>query len=194
MRAQRGYTLIEVMVSLAVMTIGAMGVVALQHATVAGNRQGREMSTAVHVAETWLERVREDALRWQAEGPPGLVNTVYLNNAPAGVATPGDWFTPVPVIPGRFASADYFGRDSGVAADMVFCSQLRLHWVAGQSALRVDVRTWWAKTGSASSDQTSVDLRPFAGCAAANVTVDLDSATPRLHAVYGSTVVRWNRP
>jgi prepilin-type N-terminal cleavage/methylation domain-containing protein len=192
-RRASGYTLIEVMVAVAIMTVGSVGIMALSQATTVGTRQAREMSTATHVTRRWVERVREDALRWNSSGATGLAGTTYLTNAPAAVATPGVWFAPGTATATTSFGADFFGEDTATAANMRYCTNVRLNWLGGGSALRVDVRTWWHRTGG---DDTTTDLEIFPGCAPANaagVTTELDATTPRLHAVYSSTVVRWVR-
>ena len=193
-RTRRGYTLVEVMMAIGVMAVGSLGVLSLHKATTDGTRAAREMTIANELTAMWLDRLREDALRWNARGPGGLGNTRYLVNSPAGVLVAGAWSAPAQ-FPGRSFGADYFGNDTAVAGNMRYCSNIRMEWLGGQDALRVDVRTWWHRTGS--RDAESVNLAQFQGCAAGNVagvTAELASASPVLKAVYGSTVVRWTGP
>jgi type IV pilus assembly protein PilV len=193
-RATRGYTLIEVMMAIAVMTVGAVGVMALQSATVIGTREANEHSIATDATRTWLERIRQDSLSWQTSGPTGLATTEFLNTIPVAPNTPGEWHTPVPAVADRSYGFDTFGNDTTTDASMKYCTNVRYMWLSGQSAIRVDVRTWWHRTHG---NDGITDLRLFPGCNAndaAPITTELDAANPRIRAVYGSTVVRVNRP
>ena len=49
-RARLGYTVIEVMMALAVLSIGATGVIAMQKAALIGNVRARNLTTASAIA------------------------------------------------------------------------------------------------------------------------------------------------
>jgi len=194
-----GYTLIEVMLGIAIMAFGAVGLMALQQATLKGNRGAREITTATQATRTWLDRVRRDSLGWNARGLAGTAGTDYLSNVPAVPTAAGAWFTPQPPAAsmpsasggdGESFAFDYFGRDVQ-AANAYFCTHIRMRWAIQNQAIRVDARTWWHRSGQNFTDRTL-----FTGCAVgaeAGVTANLDSAAPQLHAVYGSTLVRWSQ-
>jgi type IV pilus assembly protein PilV len=193
-----GYTLIEVMMAIGIMAFGAVGLMALQQATLEGNRGAREVTTATQATRTWLDRVRRDSLKWNARGAPGLIGTDYLNT---GITTPNTWFTPVPTAAptagggdGESFAFDYFGRDV-LAANAYFCTNLRMQWVIPNQAIRVDARTWWHRSGQDFTDRTT-----FTNCGLGSedtgITDDLDGVSgpaPTLHGVYGSTLVRWSQ-
>ena len=61
-RKARGSSVIEVLMAISVLTIGASGVVALQKVALSANRSARSMVVANEVARTWIERLRTDAL------------------------------------------------------------------------------------------------------------------------------------
>jgi len=61
---QQGYTLIEVMASMAVLGTGLLGIIAMQGATVAANRRAQEITTATNLARRWQERLRRDTFQW----------------------------------------------------------------------------------------------------------------------------------
>ncbi len=63
--AARGYTMIEVLMALAILAVGASGVITLQKITVVGVTNGRNINVATGIAQAHLERVRVDATRWQ---------------------------------------------------------------------------------------------------------------------------------
>jgi prepilin-type N-terminal cleavage/methylation domain-containing protein len=196
-RRNQGYTFIEVLMAMGVMTIGAMGVMALQKATAKGNIDAREMTTAATVARTWVERLRRDALLWNAGGPGAaeadLTRTLYLRNVP-GAGTAGAWFTPVPPInSGESYAFDYFGEDTlngtpNTGAAM-FCVNARLQWMFPGQAIRADVRVWWHRMAGGTNAQMS-DRRLYANCGVGQESAV--TTNQRLRSVAVSTVLRWS--
>jgi prepilin-type N-terminal cleavage/methylation domain-containing protein len=185
-----GYTLIEVMMAVSIMTVGSVGVLALHQATTRGNVDAREASIATEVTRTWLERVRRDALRWNAPGTSATSGTL-LENVPSSSTDAGVWETPTGPISGESYNFDYHGIDTTMSSTTRpphFCVNIRTRWVVAQEAIRVDVRTWWHRLDE-NTDRTAFDCDSDP----ADVTDELDSTTPALRAVYGSTVVRWAR-
>ncbi len=189
---KQGYSVIEVMMAMAVMSVGAVGILAMQQASTRGNMFAREITTATSITRTWIERARRDAVSWRARGAGGLATTTMLVAAP--VTGEGTWITPTPTLAGESRGFDYFGRETAVAADMHYCVNVRYAW-AGTDALRVDVRTWWHRraggTDTAARNENFLRECPIGQEAA--VTAALDS-TRVLSAVQASTVVRWTQP
>lgn len=177
------------MMSIGIVTVGGLGVFALQRAALVGNLSAKQNTTAVHVARRWVEMVKRDALQWSQSGAAGLIPTEYLNQAPVDPADVTNWFTPVPGLAVESYAFDYFGSPTRTASSMYYCTNLRLRWVVNQELIRADVRTWWPRSGV-----PNANIAAFAGCAVGTevtVTNDLASATPSLRAVYTSTTVRW---
>jgi prepilin-type N-terminal cleavage/methylation domain-containing protein len=144
-RAGRGYTLMEVMVSLAVLTIGAAGVIALQKVTGVGNMYTRNIATANRIAAKWVERLELDGRQWTEM--TGFQSTFWLKSA---AAPPGQWAAPVEKPAYASPDADVLGADifNGDTADAAFCTHLRLTTLAGfQGAVRAEVRVFWEKAG-----------------------------------------------
>ena len=189
---QRGFTLIEVMMGLAVLTVGALGLMAMQQATIRGNMTARELTMATQATQLWVERIHRDALAWNASNAvTGLASTTYLSALPPAGGT--DWFTPPPGPLGESPALDYFGREVPLAQGR-YCTHLRMVWLDPGRLARVDVRTWWHKRG----DGTNVpDDTLFPNCGngtEAAVTAELETAlAPKISAVYASTLVRWQR-
>lgn len=190
-----GYTLIEVMMAVAVMTIGAVGLLAMQQASTRGNMEARQMTTATQIANLWLERVKRDSLNWNVGGATAtaadLTRTRYLSAVPAPAVAPG-WGSPTNVPAGESYAFDYWGRDTTATAGnnaQVFCVNTRYQWVFPGQAIRADVRVWWHRRGV--GDTNSADGRlyraPLCGVGSeAAITGD-----NRLRFVYSSTIVRW---
>ena len=186
-RRQHGYTLIEVMMAVGIMTVGAVGLMSLQQATTRGNSFSREMTTANDITRTWIERLRLDALEWNATGATAVASTTYLSTVPATTAVIGPWSTlGIAGDPQASYAFDYVGAPSdGAASAIYYCTNVRFRWVLGNNAIRADVRTWWHRR--------SDDVVARYACAPGTenaVSADLAAARPDLHAVYGSLVIR----
>jgi type IV pilus assembly protein PilV len=147
----------EVMMSLAILGIGASGVVAVQKATLLANTSAKNLATANFIAESWMERLRVDALQWNDYGGvPDLSDTKWLSlasNAPV-------WVTPATVLPSGAADADVTGADNFVTdpgppfAASAFCTHLRLTQFdpstlpSFRKLIRAEVRVIWARAGA----------------------------------------------
>lgn len=194
-RSSEGFTLIEVMMAMAVMVIGALGILSMQQAATRGNMTARQLSTASYANQVWLERVRRDALMWNGRNRADTGTTTWL----AGLAAGGDvdWFTPaVGPLGNESAGFDYFGNEVPVA-NATYCTHLALNWISVDGTLaRVTARTWWHRRGDG-TDPAFADRRLFPNCgqgAEPGVTAELaDPTSPRLRAVTSSILVRWNR-
>lgn len=193
-RRKHGFTLVEIMVSLGIMTMGGMAVIALQTQTIRANSHARQISTATQVAQIWLERLKEDAGGWTTEtdnlaAAAAAINpTLYLKdintNANKYISPPAD----APPVSRGF---DYQGNDTNAAQGATtapyFCAAYRLNWVYVGQAIRADVRVWWPRAGSGASDTD------FPGCGLGVDQTSLDpggAADGNYHVVYLSTVIR----
>lgn len=199
-----GFTLLEVMIALAIMTFGAVGLMSLQQASTRGNMNARMMSTGVEINRRWLERVRADALSWTNNRTPvDRQNTLYLNDVVAPVAG-SDWFAPVNGLRGT-AGADWYGRDTAiedcdVAGDAAcrpirYCTHLRVEWIVANSVARVDSRTFWYRGGSANgargSDRTLIPPNCAANQEDVVTNLILNDPQHRVQSVASSVIVRW---
>jgi prepilin-type N-terminal cleavage/methylation domain-containing protein len=159
-RSARGYTVVEVMMALAVLTLGASGVIAVQKATLIANTNARNLSRANAIAQTWVERLRADALVWNAPGnADDIAETNWLKLADP--ANPNQaWFSPPEIIaPALVGSpdsdvlgADIFQADPGPPAS-AFCTQLRFTRFpanalpAYRKLIRAEIRVFWERAG-----------------------------------------------
>lgn len=192
-RRRAGYTLVEVMMAIAVMTAGAVGVFSLQRATTLGNLEARQMSTATMIARTWLERLKRDALRWTAGSTSAvgvnLTGTTYLANVPAPATAP-TWFTPVPpsLLTESYAF-DHYGRDlTPPSALIAYCAQMRLQWVYPGQTIRGDVRVWWHRQSSG-ADTNIGNASLYANCGLGSETTIGNDVRVRM--VNATTLIRW---
>jgi prepilin-type N-terminal cleavage/methylation domain-containing protein len=192
---RKGYTLIEVLMALAILTAGAVGIMALQQAATRGNMEARQMTTATVVAQRWVERLRRDNLNWTAASNThnviALAGTSYLRN----VTLPGNapvWFVPTPpALSGEAASFDFYGQDTTDGGQMHYCTQLRLEWIYPGRAMRADVRVWWSRRAQGTDRNIGIGAADrYANCGAA---VSPDTLTNDFNArmVYTTTVLRY---
>ena len=196
---QSGFTLVEVMIAIGIMTVGSLGILAMHSAVSGANRTANEMNTALAITERWLERIDRDALSWTEEGlnTASLAGTDYLSEI-AGTATETDWFTPTNADDDEWYRFDYFGNDDVDGNSTKYCVNLRLTWLRPYSSLRVDVRTFWLREGfvpGGAGHPKWVLAGAFRGadCLAATADGwDLGEA-PNVNVIFASTAVRWLR-
>ena len=195
-RSRAGYTIIEVMMALGVLTAGSVAILGMIQVTTRGNLEARQMTTANQVAQLWLERLRRDALAWTttpisptdpAQVNATVANTTFLRHAPSP-GTPSEWFVPEPDLPGETANFDFYGNDLAPGQTPHYCTNVRFAWVFPGRALRADVRVWWARRTNDSS--TDANLH---GCPPG---LDLNALTnnPDVRMVYASTILRYTPP
>jgi prepilin-type N-terminal cleavage/methylation domain-containing protein len=153
----RGYTIAEVMISLAVLGIGASGVVAMQKATQIANTSARNLVTANAIAQSWAERLRAEALQWNSAADRAR-QTRWLRNADADAPA---WFNPQEAAvntaggPAGAPSADVLGADvfTGDTAQPAFCTKVRLTVLKIPDAtrsriIRAEIRVFWERAGA----------------------------------------------
>jgi prepilin-type N-terminal cleavage/methylation domain-containing protein len=189
-----GYSLIEVMMALAILAVGTTGVIALQKVSLVGNTNARMGDGARQVAGTWVERLKADALTWNDPmGTSDLADTRWLNastvynpvnppNATSWVLAPSvpNWSSPVADIHG----ADVLDTNS---VDGVFCTHLQLsravqkqYSLGGSThaiAMRAVVRVVWRR-----------DLGPFVECRDTNPQ-DIETNDERYGFYYVTTLI-----
>jgi type IV pilus assembly protein PilV len=189
-RSRAGYTLIEVMMAIAIITASAVALLGLQEIVIRGNMDARQMTTATTIVRTTIELLRLDAVAWTQSYPTagtvawGTGVRGFLRDVPTS-ATPGasPWAPFGASIAAVEHAYDYQGRPTAVAADMFYCVETRYAWIYPGQALRADVRVWWVRSGP------FTDAAALAGCptqAAINLTL--------IHSTQGSTVIRYTPP
>ncbi|MEM8606805.1 MAG: prepilin-type N-terminal cleavage/methylation domain-containing protein [Myxococcota bacterium] len=198
---QRGFTLVEVMIAVGIMTVGSLGILSMHNAITRANRDARDMNMALAITETWMERVERDTLMWTESGNNSntLTTTRYLSGL-QGEADEVDWFRPDAVVLPRPESYafDYFGIDTTDGANIKYCVNLKLSWIRQGNSARVDIRTFWLREDPANGARASAnwvapnDFRTAECAAPAATGWDLGEA-PNVNVVFASTVVNWTR-
>ncbi len=191
----RGYTIIEVLLAMTVLTIGAAGAISMQKAAIQGNLDARKTDIAVNIGRMWMERIERDSMGWSSGTPSLLSGSAKLLGNPVGAW----WLPSVPsyITPGGgFASVspgfDMLGRDVGASglANAFFCVHLRETWLSQNNALpanslmRVELRVVWPR--GIAQDTVALPL-----CDATSATTA--NPDPRLYStLYMVTAVRAN--
>jgi hypothetical protein len=186
-RRTRGYTVVELMMSLAVFATGVTGIIAMQRATVTSNQHAKNLGLATGIAQAWLSQLTADATLWNTT----VTTTNWLTTI---AASNGEWQLPTwnPTL-GFGPQFNAFGAP--VETDGVFCAQIRLTWLYGDAspvqpagaqgngAIRTEVRVFWPRDGvtRVQNDCTNGD--------AATVTA-VGTATSTYHFVVQATAVR----
>ncbi|HET8936004.1 MAG TPA: prepilin-type N-terminal cleavage/methylation domain-containing protein [Polyangiales bacterium] len=199
---RQGFTLVEVMVALAVMTISAMGLFALQGQATRANGRARDITMATQIAQNIIERLKMDGLAWNTITPgdvTDLGSTVYLNAV--DTATPGAFMPLLERTDSRGGIStplsnafNIFGDDvmtTGASAEQLasvkYCASIRLAWVyTTRRVMRADVRVFW----SIEAPTRSI-IADFPRCADDDVKLAPGGALEAsYHTVYLSTVIR----
>ncbi|GAB4204172.1 MAG: hypothetical protein OHK0013_18900 [Sandaracinaceae bacterium] len=181
-----GYTLVEVMLAVAVLAVGATAILGLQEAAIRGNQEANEHAVATRIAEMWLDRFRIDALSWTQGGsgvmpsPAMFAQTQFMRAMPAAGST--GFFFPAPATPGTFtpaAALSFQGNPNGAPGSPtpIYCTQANLSWVYPGTAIRVDVRVYWPRRSwMAGANRLECPAAP---------------AIDQYHMVSAATVLRW---
>jgi len=181
---QRGYTLVELMMALALFTVAMLGIISMQKITVVSNAHAKNVAIAERIAQAWSAQLEMDATAWRVAYGAG-----FLSN-PAG------WQRPLPAR--GFGSAfDALGNPlTDSATDLAraqFCTHVRLTWlyptttgVSGNATLRAEIRVFWLRDGEAPLDTTSSVCAQQTAVQAQNIGLSTD----RYYFVYQTVGVR----
>jgi prepilin-type N-terminal cleavage/methylation domain-containing protein len=200
-KAQRGYTAIEVMLSMTVLLIGSAAVMSMQKSAIQSNLDARKLDLANAIAHTWIERLQTDATQWtlpstNITGGSNFSNTKWLSSNAFGT-----WFEPPvpasygsPGAEGNSPAFDILGRDLDAvdAPNAVFCTHMKIDQLATDSSglptlLRATVLVFWQKQLVTSSGT------PAGNCSAwFDVAVDEAAHPGTWHIIYASTAIRKN--
>lgn len=219
-RARKGFTMVEVMMGLAILAVGAATVIALLKFTVLGALDARHVANSSIVSAGHIERLHTAALAWNDAdnntadlsqmdtGPvPGLGAAAIAARTTPGVTQPNGW-----VYFGgsaENASSTLNGDPANTSGpdNTAYCTHIRVTWISRPSLnsptvgppgdnFRVEMRTIWARSGRA--------IRADCAATPATFTALFDSPTAtatiggavRSRAEYGvvymNTIVRRN--
>jgi len=148
-RRNRGYTVAEVMMGMALFAITGSGVIAMETAAIRGNASARRMDQAAIVGNGYIDKMQKSLVVWSLASPVTAV-------PPAAVYPTIDGATWNPAS----STTGYDIAGFETTTDIVFCVQHRdtqLQVIgANASVIRSDVMVYWKVTQD-----------PFANCTAA---------------------------
>lgn len=206
-RSAAGYTAVEIMMALTVMTIGAAAVMSLQKTSVTGNFDARETDLATSIARTWVDRLHRDAMNWTMPNNTYPTTSNFTNAKLLSSPAYGKWALPGyemgQTTPETMSYAfDLLGRDipaSEATASpnpVVFCVNYRLQWLVPPNLapppggpavepglIRVDLRVLWPR---------NIVSRPTGDwCTSVSALVNPEQdPQPTYHAIYLTTTIR----
>jgi prepilin-type N-terminal cleavage/methylation domain-containing protein len=151
---QRGYTLVELMMALALFSVGILGIISLQKIMVVSNAHAKNLATAQRIAQSWAAQLQMDSTQWRTNLP----GTGFLT-------ANGVWERPLYNATRRFGAAfDGLGNplaDTDTQLSQArFCAHVRTSWMyrdtgaTGNGMLRAELRVFWQKDGEAALDST----------------------------------------
>lgn len=152
-RRRGGFTLVEAMLSMVILSVGVLGVMSMQGATTNAAKTAQDFTQAQAIGERMMELIRLDALRWRAPGTTGLSSTQIMKVAAPpteALGSQGAWSTiPNGVINATMAGSkvdrNFMPRVDNWALGFRYCVYFRLAWANPPMSMRVDVRVAWAR-------------------------------------------------
>lgn len=153
-RVSWGFTLVEVMAALGVLTVGIVGVVSLQKVTIVGNMNARNIASASAIADAWAERLHGDAVGWYDD--TSLASTTWLQFADSPTLNSFE-------VVGRgseradLTGADVFTGDGNATA---FCTRLTLTRMY-PDLISATIQVYWDRNGNPIPDCTQPPLASF---------------------------------
>lgn len=205
--SSRGYTIVELLMSLSVLAIGVAGVLGMQRVTISSNQHAKNLSLATRIAQGWIDELAADATLWTVRNGASTLagSTTWLN-----VVQPNQiwgWNVPAYSLLRRFgpgfdalgSPVDHTTNPGGAH----FCTQIRLAFVRPELAggtltdtgvIRTQVRVFWRRDDSLST--LGGAAAPGAGnlCAVTGAELDADldpvNGGNSFHVIYLTSAVR----
>jgi len=152
-----GYTVVELMMALAVFGIGVSGIIAMQKVAAAANQHSRALSIATNIAQAWQDQLNMDASL--SNRLNGFANTNWFKSV-SGTNLQATWSRPsYDTNLGIGAAFDALGQplsDAGASlANAQFCVHVQLTRLyptsVGIDVIRTEVRVIWPRTEGTTS-------------------------------------------
>jgi len=157
---RRGFSVIELLVVVAVTSVGFVALLELQVASIRGLTYPANLTAAVNLGEHFLATLHLEAVEWTGNGAqqwngPQLRYLSTLNPALAA-DSPDGWQVAYGIEGGSDLFTDQAGSDATYDAGLVrelaprdnprFCVHYRLAWATGSERLmRAEVRVMWLR-------------------------------------------------
>jgi type IV pilus assembly protein PilV len=148
-----GYTLVELMMALALFAIAVVGIIAMQKITIASNAHAKNIAIAQRIAQAWAGQLEMDATQWRTTFGTGWLNDANTWQRPAHI--------PARAFGGAFDGLGNPLKDADVSRAR-FCTHVRMAWlyppamsVGYNGMLRAEIRVFWLKDGEVPLDSTT---------------------------------------
>jgi prepilin-type N-terminal cleavage/methylation domain-containing protein len=149
-KPSRGYSVVEVMMAMALLGLGSVGVLAALRTVAIGGVGVRDFDAATNLAQSWADRMRADATAWISTSTFG--GALMLGRGADGNAfVPSQAYGSVTVQ----GAADIRGADVAPnAAATRYCSALRYRCITGGApnaacaAVVASVAVFWPREGT----------------------------------------------
>jgi prepilin-type N-terminal cleavage/methylation domain-containing protein len=180
---QHGYTLVELMMALALFTVAVLGIISMQKVMVVSNAHAKNVSVAQRIAQSWAAQLQLDATRWRTD----MTSTDWLK------LVDGGWTKPDYKAGRKFGKAfDALGSPlSDSAADLSrasYCASVRITTlysdsepVMGNGMVRAEIRVYWLRDGASMLDDDGI---------CGGTELQLNTASDRYHFVYHTAGIR----
>ena len=183
--SSHGYTLVELMMALALLTVAVLGIISLQKVTVVSNAHSKNVAMAQRLAQAWAGQLQMDSTQW--------VNVLPTN----GFLNANGTWDRLPYNAARSfgAAFDALGNPltDANAANASFCTHVRMSWLypptmgmTGNAVLRAEIRVFWLRDGEAPLDTNAGLCLPQGADRARAIGLTSD----RYHFVYQTVGIR----
>jgi hypothetical protein len=173
----RGYTAVELMMSIAVFAAGVTGIMTMQRTAAGANRMAKNVALASSIAQAWQAQLATDATLWRGN----LGSTVWLSSLTT-TGVNGNWQLPAWNATRQFGrSFDGLGNPVPGDGPGEFCVHLRLTMLyfnrqdvtatlgaPGNGTVRTEVRVFWPREGAARIAGDCTNVAPATVAAATN--------------------------
>ena len=184
--SRRGYTVVELMMAVAVLAIGVSGLIAMQKVTVSSNLHAKNLALASAIGQSWIGHLEAEAAVW-----PSLTETALTPWIAQG-RSELSWFRPNYDAGRQFGpSFDALGNPMATDVGARFCVDLRMEDLSRPTdptaVVRAEVRVVWRAEAPilASGDDSASDACDFIPA-----NVESDEARRSLRYLYLSSAVR----
>ncbi len=183
-RGRAGYTLVELMMALALFTVAVLGIISLQKLMVVSNAHAKNVSVAERIAESWVAQLQMDSTTWRTT----RTTTDFLGSVDGG------WVRPAFVAGSKNFGAAFDALGNALTDAQLdrarYCTHVRLTTlysettpVTGNGMLRAEVRVFWLRDGEA-------NINPAGICQAGVSPATVGQAVDRYHFVYHTAGIR----
>lgn len=156
-RRQRGFTILEVMIAVLIISIGLVAMMAMQVVFVEGGSNARDIAMANKVGESVVELMKAEGVMWsdvrQTPNPTTQPLLAAVFSAPGQYRVGFDGHAVTPTLLPRYASQSQYADSHQYAWDSAninarYCVDIKANFLAGSADTLVgQVRIAWRNDG-----------------------------------------------